>query len=154
MELDVLSISLGILLVVPALIGLFYFIAFLKNLDRYPIPKYLPREDEVLWAMVMSNPRRIWSLKNTIGLRCISWNLGLFTFDLDRAEPRYHTTPVLSDVIVAPKKWGGYHALTITQVLSPEKGKCRLVATYLGAMHNETIKSTRTRVGDAELPQL
>lgn len=145
MELDALSISLGILLVPIASIGLFYLIAYLKNRDRYAIPRYLPRDDEVIWAMVMSNCGRIWPLRSTAGLRCKNWNLGLFEFDMTY-DVRYNTSPVITDVIIAPKKWGGYHALIVTQVFPPEGNRYRMVATYIGEYVNEKIKSGRTDV--------
>lgn len=147
MELDALSISVGILAVPLGLIALFYLIAYIKNYDRYPIPKYLPREDEVIWAMAMSNPGRIWLLPKVKSMRCISWDLGMFTFDLSK-EHIYEAPPMVSDIIVTPKKWGGYHALAVTQILSPDGNKQRFVATYIGEYKNETIKSTRTGSGN------
>ena len=151
MKLDALSISLGILLVPIAMVGLFYLTAYLKNRDRYAIPRYLPRDDEVIWAMVMSNPGRIWSLSKTAGLRCIDWNIGVFSFDKNY-ETKYQTSPVISDVIIAPKRWGGNHALIVTQILPPEGNRYRLVATYIGEYINERIKSGRTDISRQSVP--
>jgi hypothetical protein len=151
MKLDALSISLGILLFPIAMVGLFYFVAYLKNRDRYDIPRFLPRDDEVIWAMVMTNPGRIWSLPKTAGLRCVDWNIGVFSFE-SAYESRYKTSPTISDVIIAPKKWGGNHALVVTQILPPEGNRYRLVATYIGEYTNERIKSGRTDVSRQSVP--
>lgn len=145
MKLDALSISLGILLVPAMLVVLFYLGTYLKNRDRYDIPRFLPRDDEVIWAMVMSNPGRIWQLSTTIGLRCIKWDLGIFEFD-KTYDVRYNTSPMITDVIIAPRKWGGDHALVVTHILPPEGNRYRLVATYIGEYKNEKIKSGRTDV--------
>lgn len=151
MKLDALSISLGILLVPAMLVVLFYVTAYLKNRDRYDIPRYLPRDDEVIWAMLMSNPGRVWSLSNTIGLKCYKWDLGIFEFD-KTYDVRYNTSPMVTDVIIAPKKWGGAHALVITQILPPEGNRYRMVATYVGEYKNEKIKSGRTDVNRQSIP--
>lgn len=145
---DALSMTIGVLLVLPVCIGLFYLVAYLKNRDRYAIPKYLPRIDQLLWAQVLANPDRIWLLTKTTGLKCVSWDFGIFKYtpEVDR---RYRTTPTLGDVIIAPKKWGGSHALVVTENLSPVGSEKRFSTTYLGEFVNEFTKSRSTIANNA-----
>lgn len=129
---DTLSMSIGVLLVIPLAIVGFYIIAYLKNKNRYAIPRFLPRGDEVLWAQVVANQDRIWCLPKTAGLKCISWDFGIFSF----YNPKYNTTLTIGDVIIAPKKWGGWHALVVIENISPEKVK----AIYVGEFIYESRK--------------
>lgn len=142
MRLDGLSLSLGILLIGPALVGLFYIVAYLKNLNRYPIPKYLPREDEVYWVRLMGNPLRLWMLKKSgPGIVCLNWDMGEFIISPESISI-YNTKPMMSDVLLAPKKWGGYHALIITGI-NFVGGRYQVTAVYLGEYRNGKIHSRR-----------
>jgi len=144
MNLDGLSLSLGVLLVPGLLVGLFYFIAYLKNLGRYPMPKYLPREDEILWARLNASSMRIWALSNTTGFKCVNWDMGQFEADSNLLK-NYGTNPICSDVVIVPKKWGGYHALVITSV-SLVDNRYQVYAVYLGEYKNGKIQSTRSGI--------
>lgn len=141
MNLDGLSLSLGMLLIPAILVLLFYFIAYLKNVGRYALPKYLPREDEIYWARLNANSTRIWALNSLSGMKCIDWDFGLFAIKVaDTAK--YQTFPMLDDVIVVPKKWGGNHALVIASVYLTD-ARYEVTAVYLGEYINGQINSTR-----------
>jgi hypothetical protein len=144
MNLDGLSLSLGMLLIPLLLVALFYFIAYLKNLGRYHMPRFLPREDEILWARLNANSTRIWALSQITGFKCVNWDLGQFEIHSD-VNKRYDTNPMINDVIVAPKKWGGYHALVITSV-SLVDNRYQIYAVYLGEYINGKIKPGRTGI--------
>lgn len=135
--------TVGVLIVLPVVIAVFYLIAYLKNRYRYAIPKYLPRTDELIWAQILANPNRIWLLSKTTGLKCQNWDFGIFTFTSEIPR-KYNTTPMLGDVIIAPKKWGGSHALVITEHLSPIGEERRVLVTYLGEFINEFKRSQYT----------
>lgn len=142
MNLDGLSLSLGMLLIPGLLIALFYLAAYFKNLNRYPMPRFLPREDEILWARLNANCVRIWALSDITGFKCVDWDLGQFEIGTD-VDKRFDTGPIVNDVILFPKKWGGNHALVITSA-NLVGNRYQVYAVYLGEYKNGQIKSGRT----------
>ncbi len=129
-----LGITLGVIITIVILYGLMWFLVWLRNKNRYDIPKYLPRDDERAWAIAMVSAKRIWHKCKYVSYD--DWDLGILSVN-ERIMEDYDTKPRLGDVIIAPKKWGGYHACVITRELNPMEhfaiGKYRkFITVYLG----------------------
>lgn len=116
----------------------------LRNANRYDIPKYLPRDDERAWAIVTAGPKRIWSLKKCKYITYANWDLGILAIDMS-IHKDYDTYPKFGDVILAPMKWGGFHACVITKELTNHQ----VVTTYLGEFdgQQQVIYDGRDRTG-------
>lgn len=140
MELNALSIMIGIVGLSSLTIILWHLLLWSRNLNRYDIPKYLPRDDEVAWALVMASPIRIWRLRDNKYLTYDNWDLGVLRF-YDGIQNRYLTQPQITDVILVPRKWGGNWAVVITRELQNN----RFVTTFLGEWKNGKIRRGRNQ---------
>jgi hypothetical protein len=117
----------GFVIGVIVVIALIALATYLRNKNRYDIPKYLPRDDEKAWALVSACSKRIWSLNKCKHLSYDNWDLGILKVNVEVIN-EYGTIPTFGDVILVPMKWGGTHALVITR----ELGNSQLITTYLG----------------------
>ena len=143
MELNALSILVGVIGLSSIVVLLWYAVGWSMNSSRYDRPKYLPRDDEALWAKVMASSRRAWYYKSipTEVMSFDNWDLGILKTDPERLEKIYGLTPRVTDVILVPKKWGGNWAVVITGKL---KGN-RFITTYIGEFTNGKIHRNRSR---------
>ncbi len=141
MELNVLSILIGTV-GLSIILYIFWWIAgWLKNVNRYDRPKFLPRDDEVAWSMVMASPKRIWDYRVVDAISFDNWDLGILKVDPKRLLKRYGTRIRICDVVLVPRKWGGYWAVAVTKKLLHH----RYVTTFLGDYHNERIRRGRNK---------
>lgn len=140
MELNTLSISIGIVGAFAFVFILWHILLWVKNLNRYGYPKYLPRDDEVTWAMIMASPIRIWRYRDNQYIVFDNWDLGILRV-FPGIEHRYGIYPQITDVILVPKKWGGRWAVAITRKLQDN----RYVTTFLGEYKNGRIRRGRNR---------
>lgn len=129
-----LGIILGIVIAVIVVYGLLHLLIWLRNKNRYDIPKYLPRDDERAWAIAMVSAKRVWHKCRYVSYD--DWDLGILSVD-GNIYNDYNTKPRLGDVIITPKKWGGYHACVVTRELNPVEhfaiGKYhKFITVYLG----------------------
>lgn len=139
MELNALSITIGIVGVFVSLAVLFYGTMWMKNTDRYSYPKFLPRDDEVIWAKAVAIPARIWSYRKTKAMYFDNWDLGILAVNPEDLKRIYGTVPRVTDVILVPRKWGGFWAVVITKRLRNH----RFVSTFLGEFRNGKIRKNR-----------
>jgi len=145
MELNALSIIIGIVGTTTTLMLLYWLAGWLKNANRFDRPIFLPRDDEVAWALAMASPRRLWLIPSTAGLFYDNWDLGILKIHENLIQAKYQTKPRMCDVILTPKKWGGHWACVVTKELNSN----RYITTFLGEYHeNHTI--TRGRKKDIE----
>ena len=141
MELNIISILVGVLGLSAIIVILFYLTGISMNMNRYDRPKYLPRDDETLWARVIASTRRLW-VYNRIKADAMSfdnWDLGILRTDPKILLATFNTNPRVSDVILVPKRWGGYWAVVITQELRMN----RYITTYIGEFHSGKIHRDR-----------
>lgn len=143
MELNVLSILVGVVGLAGVVVLLWYAIGWSMNVSRYDRPKYLPRDDEALWAKVMASSRRAWYYKSISaeGMSFDNWDLGVLRTNPEKLRKIYGITPRVTDVILVPKKWGGHWVVVITRSL---KGN-RFITTYIGEFINGEIHRNRSR---------
>jgi len=134
----------GIVIGVIGVIAFISLVIYLRNKNRYDIPKYLPRDDERAWAIVSACSRRIWSLSRCKYIHYDNWDLSILKVDVSIVDD-YDTSPTFGDVILVPKKWGGLHACVITR----ELGNDKFVTTYLGEFDGQAkvIFDGRDRTG-------
>lgn len=142
MELNILSILVGIIGSAGVIVALWYLIGFTKNLNRYGRPSYMPRDDEALWARVMASSRRLWSYQSISAsdMSYDNWDLGILKVNPKRLLTGYGTRPRVTDVILVPKKWGGHWVAVITRELRNN----RYVTTYIGEFYSGKIYRSRS----------
>lgn len=140
MELNALSIAISAAGLIGIIVALWHILLWSKNLNRYGYPKYLPRDDEVAWAMVMASPIRIWRYRDNKYITFDNWDLGILKM-FPGIQNRYGLTPQITDVVLVPKKFGGQWAVVITRELQNN----RFVTTFLGEFRNGKIRRSRSR---------
>lgn len=143
MELNVLSILVGVMGCVGAVVLIWYVVGWSMNLSRYDRPKYLPRDDEALWAKIMASSRRAWYYKSisTDSMSFDNWDLGILSTNPSKLHKTYGLTPRVTDVILVPKKWGGHWVVVITRPLK----RNRFITTYIGEFIDGKIHRNRSR---------
>ena len=141
MELNVISILVGVLGLSVVIIILFYLTGISMNMVRFDRPIYLPRDDEALWAKVIASSRRLWLYRKipTNAMSFDNWDLGILKTNTKALLAIFNTSPRVSDVILVPKKWGGHWAVVITQELR----NSRYITTYIGEFHSGRIHRNR-----------
>jgi len=149
MEINSISVGIGLLIGLTMVFVGLVCLAVFRNRNRYDIPKYLPRDDEFAWAIVMAYPKRLWSLAECDYLVYDNWDLGILRLYPD-IEEEYGTKPIFGDVILVPKKWGGTHAC----VLMKELDNNRFVTIYLGVFNarKQVIYDGRDRTRSQIIP--
>jgi len=141
MELNALSVIIGVLGTSSMFIAFYYVLGYIMNLNRYGMPKFLPRDDEVAWSMAMSCPHRVWSYQKTSELSYINWDLGVLSVNEEACGKIYGMTPRVIDIVLVPQKWGGYWAVMIYKKLQAN----RFATVFLGEYSNGKVRSTRDR---------
>jgi hypothetical protein len=75
-------------------------------------------------------------------MKCVNWDLGQFEIRA-ASESRYGTLPMVNDIIAAPKRWGGNHALVVLSTnLVGER--YQIYTIYLGEYINGKVQPRRT----------
>lgn len=143
MELNLVSILIGIGTVFGTGVFLWYFTAFLRNLARYDIPRYLPRDEIVAWTMVMMSSIRHWDFNRTEAMDFENYDLGILCLDDERHAKRFDIYPNVSDVVIYPGKWGVQYATVITQKLHTINGRLRYAVTFIGEIQDGKLHRGR-----------
>ncbi len=141
MELNALSVLVGIVGCLGMAYATYKIMGYVMNIGRYGMPKYLPRDDEVYWAMAMAYPNRIWSFKDTTPINISNWDFCILQVDMDKCLEDYETVPRPTDVVVIPKKWGGHWAIMVHRPLKNNRFAC----TLIGEFNSGKISSIRHR---------
>jgi hypothetical protein len=144
MELNALSVIVGIGLCMGMLYGFYKVMGYIMNIGRYSMPKFLPRDDEVYWAMAMAYPNRMWSYKNNSHINIQNWDMCILQVDEEACTEDYHTSPRILDIVLVPKKWGGYWAIMVHRRLNNN----RLACTLIGEFNSGKIQSIRHRTSN------
>lgn len=126
-----LGVSLGFVIGAAIVVALVAYAAWSRNKNRFDIPKYLPRDDERIWAQAMVSPKRIWALNRCKYLEYDNWDLGILRVKFGILKA-YDFRPKFGNLVIVPKKWGGYHACVITRELECSEGDQRFITVYLG----------------------
>ncbi len=141
MELNALSVVVGVLASLSVIVALYYILGYVMNLNRYGMPKFLPRDDEVAWSMAMSCPHRIWSYQKTSQISYDNWDLGILKVMEGNCAEEYDIVPRVTDMILVPQKWGGYWAVMVFRKLQSN----RFATVFLGEFANGKVHSRRNR---------
>jgi len=155
MELNALSILIGIIGTTSTFALLFWLIGMIRNANRYDRPIYLARDDEVAYAMAMASPRRIWIYDDVTSLVYDNWDLQLLKA-YPQIKSNYDTIPRMCDLILTPKKWGGYWASVITKDLGKKHTRemqiYQYITTFLGEYHEDHHISRNREAGTKIVP--
>ena len=84
MELNPFQILIGIGMVFSTALFLWYGVAFARNMFRFGIPKYQPRDEIVAWCMVMMSSIRHWDYERTPAMDFEHYDLGILSVDEER----------------------------------------------------------------------
>jgi hypothetical protein len=144
MELNFVQILIGIGIVFSTAILLWHGTAFLRNLFRYDIPRYLPRDDIVAWTMVMMSSIRHWDFERTPAMDFENYDLGILSVHEEKHAKTFDLYPNVTDVIIYPGKWGKQYATVVTKKLHTINGRLRYAVTFIGEIRDGYIHRGRT----------
>lgn len=143
MELNFVSILLGIGTVLGTGVFLWYFTAMIRNLSRFDIPRYLPREELVAWSMVMMSSIRNWDFERTRSMSFENYDLGILSVNSKEHIKDFDTVPQVTDVVIYPAKWGRQYCTVITQKLHTINGRLRYAVTFIGEIRDGELHRGR-----------
>jgi hypothetical protein len=144
MELNFVSVLIGIGTVFCTGVFLWYFTALIRNASRYGIPKYLPRDEIVAWTMVMMSSTRHWDFSRTKAMFFEHYDLGILAIDEGEHVKDFDIFPNITDVVVYPGKWGVQYATVVTQRLQTINGRLRYAVTFIGEIKDGELHRGRT----------
>jgi len=143
MELNLIQILIGVGMVFGTALLLWYGTAFMRNIFRYDIPRFLPRDEIVAWCMVMMSSIRHWDFDRTPAMDFENYDLGVLSLDEEKHLRDFDVYPNVTDVIIYPGKWGRQYATVVTQKLQTISGKLRYAVTFIGEIKDGQLHRGR-----------